>query len=357
MATDLNGDGKVDLACVCTSGGLLVWTNNGSRNFVSAGSYATGSSAPHSWLTAADINGDGKTDLICQGTDGHAMLALTNAGNGTFAVAPPPPSTTAGSWLVAAADVNGDGKPDLIDMPYGGLFYLRILTNAGNGTFILSSTNFANTPWPGYILAADVNGDGKVDIFVSNYNSGSGKTVLVLPNNGSGLFGSNAVYAAGFGPLSAVAADVNGDGMVDLISADLHGDLTILTNNGSGFGSNAILHKLSFVSVHSVAAADVNGDGRLDLITADYTSPGTLSIWTNTLTFLPKLGLTHSSNNVIVSWPSQWTAWAGWTLQQNTDLNTANWTAFCDSICDDGITKAATNSSSPGNLFFRLSHP
>jgi|ERR1017187_487545 hypothetical protein len=234
-----------------------------------------------------------------------------------------------------------------------GNHYLRILTNAGNGTFILSSTNDANTGQPGYILAADVNGDGKVDIFIANYNSGGGKTVLVLTNNGYGLFGSNAVYAAGFGPSSGTVADVNGDGMVDLISADLHGDLTILTNNGSGFGSNAILHAASPSSV----TADANGDGRLDLFTANKNFPGTFSIWTNTLTFLPKLALKSSSNNVVVSWPSQWTAWAGWTLQQNSDLNTANWTPFCGSICDDGITKAATNSSPPGNLFFRLSHP
>ena len=359
VATDLNGDGKVDLACVCTSGRLLVWTNNGSGNFVSVGSYATGSSAPRSWITAADINGDGKTDLICQETD-LKMLVLTNAGDGTFATAPSPPGTTAGSWLVTAADVNGDGKLDLIDIPYGGgNHYLRILTNAGNGNFILSSTNDDNTPWPGYMLATDVNGDGKVDIFVSNYNSGSGKTVLVLTNDGTGLFGSNAVYTVDAGPISGAAVDVNGDGMVDLINGSFRGNLTILTNNGSSFGSNTTLNGVSSYPV-SVTAADVSGDGRLDLITANNNnnnSPGTLSIWINILTFLPNLAVKRASNDVIVSWPSQWTGWAGWTLQQNTDLSSANWTPCCGTIGDDGTTKSMTNSSSLGNLFFRLAHP
>ena len=360
IAADLNGDGKVDLACVCAypSGPLKIFTNDGSGGFVAAGSYAT--SNTRLWLAVADINGDGKPDLICQGTDSitATMMVLTNAGNGTFAAAPAP-ATTFKSWFCIAADVNGDGKPDLIDFPFNNNHYLRILTNAGDGTFTLSSTNEANTVWPGSLSAVDVNGDGHVDVIVSIYNSGGGNTLFVLTNDGTGILGSNAIYTVGTGPLSVATADVNGDGMVDLITKGRHSDLTILTNNGSGFGSNTTLNAGSSTQVlgGSVVAADVNGDGRLDLITADYNSPGTLSIWSNTLTFLPKLAVSRSSNNVYVSWPSQWTGWAGWTLQQNTDLNTANWTAFGGIIGDDGTTKTATNSSPTGNIFFRLSHP
>jgi hypothetical protein len=74
-------------------------------------------------------------------------------------------------------------------------------------------------------------------------------------------------------------------------------------------------------------------------------------------TYLPLLTLKHSSDNFVVSWPSQWTGWAGWTLQQTTNLNTPNWTGFSGTMGDDGTTKSVTNSSTVGNMFFRLSHP
>jgi len=81
---------------------------------------------------------------------------------------------------------------------------------------------------------------------------------------------------------------------------------------------------------------------------------GTLTVMTNAARFLPKLTLARSGNNVIVSWPA---IWANWTLHQNTNLNPGNWTNFNGTIGSDGTTKSATNSSSAGNRFFRLSNP
>ena len=93
-------------------------------------------------------------------------------------------------------------------------------------------------------MAADVNGDGKLDLISANVND---NTLTVLTNNGSGVFGSNATLTVGSYPNCVVAADVNGDGKSDLISANSGGGtgntLTVLTNNGSGiFGSNATLN-------------------------------------------------------------------------------------------------------------------
>ena len=67
------------------------------------------------------------------------------------------------------------------------------------------------------VVAADVNGDGKLDLISANYGA---NTLTVLTNNGSGGFGSNATLSVGSGPTCVVAADVDGDGKLDLISAN-----------------------------------------------------------------------------------------------------------------------------------------
>jgi hypothetical protein len=67
----------------------------------------------------------------------------------------------------------------------------------------------------------------------------------------------------------------------------------------------------------------------------------------------PTLTITHSGNSVTVSWPYPST---GWTLQQNSDLATSNWTPS-GGISNDGVNNFITLISPTGNLFFRLSKP
>jgi hypothetical protein len=68
----------------------------------------------------------------------------------------------------------------------------------------------------------------------------------------------------------------------------------------------------------------------------------------------PLLSITRSGASVIVSWPSPS---AGYSLQQNTNLNATNWTSFGGTVGDDGMTRRVTNSPAMGNKYFRLMHP
>jgi hypothetical protein len=147
-------------------------------------------------------------------------------------------------------------------------------------------------------------------------------------------------YIVGNDPSSVVAADVNGDGKLDLISANQNdATLTVLTNNGTGgFGFYATLAVRNHP--RSIASADVNGDGKLDLISANYFT-NALSLLMNTSifpppTFTPTLAINPSSKSMTVSWPS---VSPGWSLQQNLDLATSNWSPSGYSgypIADDG---------------------
>jgi len=236
-----------------------------------------------------------------------------------------------------------------------------VLTNNGSGVFVSNATYTVGHE-PFSVIAADINGDGKVDLISAN----QGGTLSVLTNNGTGGFGSNATYNVGGDLVSVVAADVNGDGYVDLICANQNSNtLTVLTNDGSGNFTLASSPTVGYGPC-SVTAADVNGDGKLDLISANKgASPnfnGTLSVLINTSispppNSTPSLNINHLSNGVLVSWPS---ASAGWSLQQNMGLTTANWSPSGYNgyaIDDDGTNKSLLIIPPKGNLFFRLLHP
>ncbi len=321
----VNGGGKPDLVFASDfANTLTVVTNNGSGVYGSNATYSVGNYPLR--VTAADINGDGKVDLICGNETGRSVTVLTNSGGGmfgsnaTYAVGNYPLS-------VVVADLNGDGKRHLVCANRNDNT-LTVLTNNGSGSFGSNAT-FNVGPGPQCVVAVDVNGDGKLDLISANAGNypSYGNTLTVLTNDGSGGFGSNATLNVGNNPVWVVAADVNGDGKPDLISANENdGTLTVLTNNGSGgFGSNATLNVGS--QPMCVVAADFNGDGKMDLACADagITATNGLVVLINTTPFPPpSLSITLGGGQAALSWPG----WAtNYVLESNADLSTTNWVA------------------------------
>ncbi len=370
-AAEINGDGQLDLICsadTSSEGGyLLTITNNGSGSFVIARAYRVqiGNFSFTPSVAAADVNGDSKLDFISANKTGHSLTVMTNNGSGGF-------NTDVmlyakGPFCVVAADINGDGKVDLISaQAVAGA--LIVWTNDGCGLFGSNATLNANSN-PYCVVAADINNDGRPDLISAN-NTGYSNyvgTLTVLTNNGSGLFGSNAMLSVSssryhfLGPYCVVAADINGDGKLDLINANTDDNtLTVLTNNGNGaFGSNTILNVGS--GPYCVVAADINGDGRPDLISANI-NDNTLTVLINTSTFppptfTPTLNITRQGNDIQVAWPSDS---PGWSLQQTPDLTKMNWLPSGYEgwpVADDGTNKSLTLPLPTGGLFFRLLHP
>ncbi len=275
-AADVNGDGKLDLVSANTVASTLsVLTNNGSGRFVLASSPGVGLN-PFS-VTAADVNGDGKPDLITANQGGNTLSVLTNSGGGSFVLASSPP-VGVNPVFVAAADVNGDGAPDLISANWQD-GTLSVLTNNGSGGFVLASL-LAVGMGPACVVAVDLNGDGKVDLSSLNWVP---NTISVLTNNGSGGFILASSPGVGPHPHSLAAADVNADGSVDLITVSYDNrTFSVLTNNPEHLGSFVLACSPGAGdSPESFAAADVNGDGQVDLISANY-NVNTLSVLFNT---------------------------------------------------------------------------
>ena len=149
-----------------------------------------------------------------------------------------------------------------------------------------SRTDYPAGSHPASAALGDVNGDGLLDLVTLSQANNAASVRL---NTGAGAFGPFTDYFTGNSPRSAVLGDVNGDGLLDLVTANDSGSsLSVLLGVGAGtFGPKADYP--TGVAPIGAALGDVNGDGRLDVVTANF-GAGTVSVRLNTGagTFGPK---------------------------------------------------------------------
>jgi hypothetical protein len=159
-------------------------------------------------------------------------------------------------------DFNGDGNLDVaITSPSGITVYL------GNGDGTLGQTFTSGTgAEQGPMAAADFNGDNKLDLAVSNVQTGG---VAVLLGNGDGTFGAPVNYFTAISPTAIVAADLNADGKKDLILAGvLNGVVYVALGKGDGTFKPPVSYPSGGLP-YTVAVADFNGDDKLDVVVAN----------------------------------------------------------------------------------------
>jgi len=178
-------------------------------------------------------------------------------------------------YSVASADFNGDGKADLAVANFES-GTVGVLLNVCTRTFA-TKVNYAAGGAPRSVISADFNGDGKADLAVANFASG---TVSVLLNKWNSTFAVTVHYAVGDAPYSVTSADFDGDGKTDLAVANSEsGTVSVLRNNGNGTFADKVDYAAGDAP-YSVTSADFDGDGKADLAVADFAS-GTVSVLLN----------------------------------------------------------------------------
>lgn len=269
---DFNKDGNLDwVAGNTTQTRLTVALGNGNGTFQDDVNYAVGQGPE---VAAGDFNKDGKLDIVTVDYPTAQVSVLLGNSDGTFqpAIKTPVPGAFYG---IAVADLNGDGNPDVVvgDSTGGTPRNVNVLLGKGDGTFATPVRYSTGGSGEGQIVIGDFNRDGKLDIAVVNQ---SDNTISLLLGNGDGTFQAGKVVTSALasdGFLGfLVAADFNGDGKIDLAVPDYvgsaSGQVAILLGNGDGtFQAPTFLTTAGGAT--GIAAADLNKDGKLDLVVAN----------------------------------------------------------------------------------------
>jgi hypothetical protein len=219
---DLDGDGDIDILVGDSffgSTGISVLKNNGDQTFAAPVYYSLPQSQTVGEVALSDFDLDGDLDAFAtiRGDSDQLLKIMVwrNNGNGTFS-APIEFPTGQGPAGIVLADFTGDGKPDVITANYGAssISILRHNGLTGNSAGFLPPVSFSTTNHAEKIAAADVNGDGILDVVVGGLvGIGPGATLAVMINTGDGNFAAPVIYDAApdarFGSTAVALADLD----------------------------------------------------------------------------------------------------------------------------------------------------
>jgi len=231
-------------------------------------------------IATADVDGDGLLDAVSSGYNPAVLgsdpiiSVLLGRANGTLAPAVSYPMTGAGPVTgLALGDLNGDGAPvAVLGAPFGE--ELAISLNDGNGGFEAPTFVSAGNFGPEDPVLADFDGDGNLDIASAN-----GGSYSVLLGNGDGSFEPATNVELDDWALSIADGDFNDDEIIDLALGNVDaGTVRILLGDGDGTFTEAPpvdLEPLApeaecfCVEIWGIAAGDLDNDGRDDLVVSD----------------------------------------------------------------------------------------
>ena len=282
---DINGDGFDDLLTAHeNSGNVSVLTGNGDGKFDSQQTIDLGFQP--SDLELADVDGDGFADVVTvgargYGVDGQLAVVLGN-GDGTFNDAPSIEGDSS-EWFSESIslalsrarrlagesisiDLNNDGIEDAVSISVNGI---HVAIGMGDDSFhpvreIVTGHNTVS------LAVGDVNGDGSLDLVTAN---GASDNVTVVAGIGDGSFTEPQDVQVGPNPVAVDIGDINGDGIEDIVTSNHRpgdvGSVSVLVGDGIGtFDSQIDFARGNRVTstIDVIAISDVNGDGIADII-------------------------------------------------------------------------------------------
>lgn len=288
-SADLNGDGLPDLVSASYFDGNLALYLNNAGSPGTLGTPTTLSAPGASQVVIADLNGDGKPDLIA--ADFAVHLFLQDASTpGTF-LAPLGLSGGGANWI-AVGDLNHDGMPDVVVTDATGVkvfFHALPATGATFGTPVTVFTQTVNPFFVGanLVVVGDFNGDGYQDLAITDPGPPDSTPpsvyILLQDTANPGQFLTPVAYSLPLGRVaqSIAAADLNGDGRLDLVVGDSLGVNVLLQSSTTAGTFGAASYYATPYATYQFGIADVNGDGLPDIVvTNTATAPLVAGVYT-----------------------------------------------------------------------------
>ena len=272
---DVNNDGWDDVVTVNFSDNTIsLFAQNSAGEFADRITYAT-NSGPDA-VAIDDVNNDGLNDIVVAHHTHATIGVFIQQPDGALNAMTTYPSVAAGFDDLAIGDVNGDGLNDVVKM--NGQGYVN-----SNLMVYLQNTNGSLTTASNYSIAAcaspclskgiaigDVTGDGRLDITLSYGGNSPSSNIAVFAQDANGNLQPSVSYPAYDIPEAVDIADVNSDGLEDVIVAHngwLRAGVFLQEINGV-MGVEA-LYPLPNLNTDDLAIGDLNGDQLPDLVFAD----------------------------------------------------------------------------------------
>jgi FG-GAP-like repeat len=264
---DVEGDGDLDIVYAVFSNGRVMWLrNNGAGQFsptavMFQGAYTGAATA----IDFADLDHDTDLDLLVIQYPGGVYSYYVQGPPGVFTFPGHTIWNVPSGGAIAIGDIDGDGWEDAV----GGGNGVNWRSNEGIGFTGIATPQQALTetltPITGVtdIVLSDLGGDGDPDILVASANADG---IYYFINNGGGFFDQPELLASVPDISGMELTDVDGDGIDDLLVTSKEGNsVQSLGGNGSWFGGGGTPIAADVFGAEAACAADLNGDGLIDL--------------------------------------------------------------------------------------------
>ncbi len=275
---DVNGDGNLDI--VLAKGRHWPLVNRvllGDGKGGIASSYDLAETADRSYSgLLADMDGDGDLDIVVSNDKPDPKRVYLNDGNGHFDVV-----KTFGdeSWPTRNAsivDINGDGLPDVVmaNRGRGNASASYACINQGDGKLDGECLKLVQYPAT-TITPADFNKDGLVDLAIPHRNGG--QSYVWLQTEGEVLQFTKLPFGESDAAIRvAQAADLNSDGLMDIVAIDTRRGVSVYLQQASGAFAPARLIDDTNAKPYALAVADLNSDGLADIIVGNVKAPSVI---------------------------------------------------------------------------------